>query len=173
MLALRVEAGAEDQSFEGNSMFTLFGINVTLTEEGYNNVESVLEAIFAFLLVLKTTSIEDHEKSYNELKQIKDTSFKFREEKNAADNVEELAVNMMYFEPNDIITGTDVLFGFDAELVRDLIERLNEKKFNLLFLTDKHEKYEKTEKWFGTEYDEVGKLRCTQTSQKCSFTLSF
>lgn len=91
---MRVEAGADDQGFEGNSMFTLFSIDVILTEEGLKNVEVVLEAIFSFLLLLKTTPIEDHEKAFNELKQIKDTSFKYREEKTSGDNVEEMAVNM-------------------------------------------------------------------------------
>lgn len=156
MLALRVEAGVDDQSFEGNSMFTLFAINITLTEDGFKNIEEVLKAIFSFLLLLKTTPITEHERAYTELKQIRDTSFKYREEKTASDNVEELAVSMMYYETDDIITGSDVFFGFDADVVQSLINGINNGKFNLLILTDKHEKYEKTEKWFGTEYDEVG-----------------
>ena len=157
---MRVEAGGEDQSYEGNSMFTLFSINVTLTMDGINNIEGVLEAIFSFLLLLKETSIEDHEKAFLELKQIKDTSFKYREEKTSTDNVEELAVNMMYYDYSDILTGPDILFTFDGTMVKDLIDRLNERKFNLLLLTDRHGKYEKTEKWFGTEYDEVGEFNC-------------
>lgn len=157
LLALLVEAGTDDQSFEGNSMFTLFYIGATLTEEGYKNIDTVLDAIFSFLLVLKKTSIEEHEKAYNELKQIKDTSFKFREEKSSTDNVEELAVNLMYYKAEDVINGNDIFFEFDGAIVQDLINRLNEKKFNLMILTDKHGKYEKTEKWFETEYDEVGK----------------
>lgn len=148
----------EDQSFEGNSMFTLFSINVTLTEDGFKHIEDVLAAIFSFLLLLKVTPVAEHEKAYMELKQIKDTSFKYREEKTATDNVEELAVNMMYYAAADILTGPDVFFEFDGAMVQDLIHRLNEGKFNLLFLTDKHGKYEKTEKWFGTEYDEVGEF---------------
>lgn len=139
-------------------MFSLFSINVTLTNEGILNVNDVLDAIFSFLLVLKETSIEDHEKAFMELKQIKDTTFKYREEKTATDNVEELAVNMMYYDHKDILTGPDILFKFDGALVQDLISRLNERKFNLLLLTDKHGKFEKTEKWFGTEYDEVGEF---------------
>lgn len=158
LLALRIEAGADDQSFEGNSMFTLFSINVTLTEDGYNKLEEVLRAIFSFLLLLKSTSIEEHEKCFMELKQIRDTSFKYREEKTSTDNVEELAVNMKYYEPRDILTGPDVYFKFDRKLTSELINDLNKLKFNVLLLTDKHEKYEKTEKWFGTEYDEIGKF---------------
>lgn len=91
-----------------------------------------------------------------ELKQIRDTSFKYREEKTSTDNVEEFAVNMKYYEERDILTGPDVFFEFDGQIIEKLIDKLNEQKFNLLLLTDKHEKYEKTEKWFGTEYDEIG-----------------
>jgi nardilysin len=161
LLALKVEAGADDQSFEGNSMFTLFSINVTLTEEGYMKLEDVLEAIFSFLLLLKSTPIEEHKKCFMELKQIRDTSFKFREEKTSTDNVEELAVSMKYYQPLDVITGSDIFFEFDSDLTSELIDKLNlnEGKFNLLLLTDKREKYEKTEKWFGTEYDETGELK--------------
>jgi hypothetical protein len=159
LLALHVEAGVDDQSFEGNSMFSLFSINITLTEEGIKHVEVVLEAIFSFLLMLKTTPIEEHRKAFMELKQIKDTSFKYREEKTSADNVEELAVNMMYFDERDILSGPDVLFEFDGALIQDWIDRLNERTFNLLLLTKKHDKYELTEKWFGTEYDEIGELK--------------
>lgn len=168
LLALRVEAGVEDQSYEGNSMFTLFSINVTLTEDGFKNIEVVLEAIFSFLLVLKATPIADHEKAFLELKQIKDTSFKYREEKTATDNVEEFAVNLMYYEACDVLCGSDIFFKFDGELIGDLIERLNERKFNLLLLTDKHEKYERTEKWFGTEYDVVGKFHAVSDLMKVS-----
>lgn len=158
LLALRVEAGTDDQSFEGNSMFSLFTIVTTLTENGLKNIETVLEAIFSYLLVLKETSIQDHEKAFMELKQIRDISFKYREEKTATENVEELAVSMKYYEENDLITGREQLLEFDANVTRDIIERLNKQNFNLLFLTDQHEKYEKTEKWFGTEYDEIGEL---------------
>lgn len=155
---MRIEAGAEDESFEGNSMFMLFAINVELTEEGLANIEAVLEAIFSFLLLLKVTPIADHEKAFMELKRIKDTSFKYREEKTSSENVEDLVVNLMYYTAPDVLNGSDILFEFDGAIVQDVIERLNQRKFNLLLLTDKHEKYEKTEKWFGTEYDEVGEF---------------
>lgn len=137
-------------------MFTLFFVGATLTEEGYEKIDVVLDAIFSFLLVLQNTSITDHEKAYNELKQIKDTTFKFREEKSSTDNVEELAVNMMYYKAEDMINGSDVFFEFDGAIVQELIDRLNEQRLNVMILTDKHSQYRKTEKWFGTEYDEVG-----------------
>lgn len=159
LLAIRLEAGAEDQSFEGNSMFTLFSINIILTDEGEKRADEVLSAVFSFLLLLKLTPIAEHERAYNELKQIRDTSFKYHEEKTSTDNVEQLAVGMMYYDASDIITGSDLFFGFDGELTKSLIDSLNDGRFNLLFLSDcTQRKHEKIEKWFGTEYDEAGEF---------------
>ncbi|CAG9807971.1 unnamed protein product [Chironomus riparius] len=155
LLALHVEAGVEDQSFEGNSLYTLFGIDILLTEKGYNNIEVVLQAIFSVLLMLKNTPFENHEKAYLELKKIRDTSFDYQEEKTSSENTEDYAVNMIYYDAPDIITGSDKFFHFDGKMVKELIEILNEGKFNLLILTDKHHQYPKIEKWFGTEYDEL------------------
>jgi nardilysin len=153
---LRVDAGADDQSFEGSSLYTLFGIEVLLTEKGYENVDQVLAAVFSALLMLKTTSIDQHEKSFNELKLLHDTSFDYREEKTSSDNTETLAVGMNYYEPQDIITGPEKYHSFDRTMVLKLIEILNAGKFNLTILTDKHDQYKSTEKWFGTEYEEIG-----------------
>jgi nardilysin len=153
---LSVSAGANDQAYEGNSLFTLFGIEILLTEKGYENMNKVLEAIFSTLLMLKSTPIDTLEETFNELKQIHDTSFDYSEEKQGSENAELFAVGMKYYEPQDIITGPDIYHNFDAEMITKLISVLNSGKFNLTLLTDKHDKYKFTEKWFGTEYDEMG-----------------
>lgn len=158
LLALHVEAGATDQSFEANSMFTLFAINILLTEKGYENIEEVLTAVFSVLKMLKETPITQHQKAFEELKQIRDTSFEFREEKPSGEYTEELSVNMMFYESEDIIGGADKFYDFDGEMISRLIGIMNEGKFNLLFLSNKHDQYRLTEKWFGTSYDEIGEL---------------
>lgn len=154
-------------------MFTLFSIEVTLTEKGYNNVDKVIEAIFAFLLLLKETSLPQHEKAFMELKKIKETAFKYREEKPSTSNVEELSVNMKYYNHRDIISGSDLYYEFDGPLVMEMIERLNEMKFNLILLTDKRKKFEKIESWFGTEYDEEGILSLQLHNYKICKKLNF
>lgn len=158
LLALRVEAGSEEHSFEGNSMFSLFSITITLTEEGYEKIDEVLEAIFAYLLLLKTTPFEELEKRFMELKSIKETQFRFVEEKAPSDNVEELVVNMKYYHPLDIIVGADVYTDYDPTMIMEVINRLNEGKFNLLILSNKHNSFPLNEKWFDTAYDIIGEL---------------
>jgi nardilysin len=153
-----VSAGATDQSFEGNSMFCLFGIDILLTELGYENINQVIAATFGVIKMLKDTPVEEHRKSFMELKQIRDTSFEFREEKHSGEYTEELAVNVMFYEAEDIIGGSDKFYEFDEKMTAQLIDTMNEGKFNMMILSDKHSSYKLTEKWFGTEYDEIGKF---------------
>lgn len=157
LLALKVKAKVGSQSFEGNSMFTFFTIEVNLTSKGFEDFDSVLKAIFAFLLLIKTTPIEEHKKRFNEFKEIKDVLFKYRKEKSPIENVQELAVNMKYFEEN-VLIGKEICPEFHAQIMQNLIATINERKFNLLIMSDKHQKYNKVEKWFGTEYAEVGEI---------------
>lgn len=158
MLALKVSAKVGSQSFEGNSLFTFFTIEVNLTSRGFQDFDNVLEAIFAFLLLIKNTSMEEHKRRYNEFKEIKDTLFRFRSEKSPIDNVQELAVNMRYFDNQDVIIGKEIYPEFSESIMKMVIKTVNSRSFNLLILSDKYHRYDKVEKWFGTEYAEVGKL---------------
>lgn len=156
-LALHIVAKIGVRNFEGNSMFTLFTIEVSLTRDGYENVGKVLEAIFSYLLIMKMTPMDEHRETFDEFKAIKETLFKYGKEKSVVENVQELVLNMKYFENNDIIAGREICDDFDECTLRKCIERLNDRRFNLLILSDKYQKYDKIEKWFETEYAEVGR----------------
>lgn len=158
LLALKVKAKVGHQSFEGNSMFTFFTVEVNLTSKGYQNFDNVLEIVFAFLLLLKATRIEDHKRRYEEFREIKDILFKYQKEKSSIEHVQELAVNMKYFSDVNVIVGKEICPEFDGKILKELIEKLNERKFNLLVVSDKYQKYDKTEKWFGTEFAELGEF---------------
>lgn len=158
LLALKVSAKVGSQSFEGNSMFTFFTIDLNLTSRGFENFDQVLKGIFAFLLLLKTTSMEEHEKRYEEFKDIKETLFKYRKEKSAIENVQEIAVNMRYFDDENILNGKEICHQFNGDILKNMIDKINERRFNLLILSEKYQNFDKTEKWFGTKYAEIGKL---------------
>lgn len=165
LLALKVKVKVGKQSFEGNFLFTFFTIEVNLTSKGFEDFDNVLEAIFAFLLLLKTTPMVEHKKRYQEFKEIKETLFKYRKEKSTVENVQELAVNMRYFKDEDVIIGNEMCPEFDEKLMMQSIDGINKRNFNLLVLSDKYQKYNKVETWFGTEYAEVGKIfHCTDFS---------
>ena len=154
-LAHHITAKIGARSFEGNSMFTLFTIEISLTREGLEDLHSVLDAIFAYLFIIKMTPIEEHKEIYGEFREIRETLMRYRQEKSAIENVQELAVNMKYFNDFDVIIGRELCPEFDAKIMKRMIDKINDSRFNLMILSDEYPKYDKIEKWFGTEYAEV------------------
>ncbi|XP_063708723.1 nardilysin-like [Culicoides brevitarsis] len=153
LLALEVRAGIDFSGFEHNSMYSLFMINIVLTDFGLENVEKVLSAVFSYLTLLEKSEIS--EKLFKELQQIEANSFKFQTEKQAIDNVEEFVVNIKYYEPQDILAGANLHYEFGEKDIREMIEALNERTFNVMITTTKPVagiEYNCREKWFGTEY---------------------
>lgn len=156
-LALHIAAKIGGRNFEGNSMFTFFTIEVSLTRYGYEDLTRVVDAIFGYLFIIKMTPMDEHKEVFAEFKEINDTLFNYRKEKPLLENVQELALNMRYFKDEDVIVGKEVCPEFDEQVLKKFIDRINDKRFNLMVLSDNYPKYDKTEKWFGTEYAEVGK----------------
>ncbi|XP_049291275.1 nardilysin-like isoform X2 [Anopheles funestus] len=154
-LALDVHTGASS-GFEKNSLYTLFTTSITMTDHGLQNVEQILKAVYSFIRLLKFQG--PVEWIFKELQELEATSFRYRKEKEASDNVEELVVNMRYYPPEHIITGSELYFKYDPSEIWTIINNLNEPKFNLMISSTKpfrNVTYNRTETWFGTEYVEL------------------
>lgn len=155
-LAIHISAKIGSRNFEGNSMFTFFTIEVSLTKDGLEDIESVLDAIFSYLFLIKITPIDEHKEIFQEFKEIKTSNFNYRNERAQIENVQELAVNMKYFEDQDIVLGREFCQEFNEVIIKKTIAGINDQRFNLMILCDHYQKFEKIEPWFGTEYAEVG-----------------
>ncbi|XP_053669119.1 nardilysin-like [Anopheles marshallii] len=154
-LALDVHTGASS-GFEKNSLYTLFTTSITMTDHGLENVEQILTAVYSFIRLLKLQG--PVEWIFKELQELEATSFRYRKEKEASDNVEELVVNMRYYPPEHIITGSELYFKYDPSEIWTVINNLNEPKFNVMISSTKpfrNVTYNRTEAWFGTEYVEL------------------
>jgi nardilysin len=157
-LALNVVAKIGARNFEGNSLFTFFTIEAGLTRDGYENISSVLDAIFSYLLIIKMTPMEIHRETFEQFREVKEILFKYRKEKQQLENVQELALNMMHCKDEDIVVGKEIFNDFDEGSLRKFIELINDRRFNLLILSDQYQKYDKLEPWFGTQYAVEGKI---------------
>uniref|UniRef100_A0A182M321 Nardilysin n=1 Tax=Anopheles culicifacies TaxID=139723 RepID=A0A182M321_9DIPT len=158
-LALDVHTGASS-GFEKNSLYTLFTTSITMTDHGLDNVDEILKAVYSFVRLLKRQG--PIEWIFKELQELEATSFRYRKEKEASDNVEELVVNMRYYPPEHIITGSELYFKYDPSEIWAVINNLNEPKFNLMISSTKpfrNVTYNRTETWFGTEYVELGMVQ--------------
>lgn len=140
-------------NLRGNSKFCMPTIGVALTESGAKNIKKILEAIFSYLLMIKETPIEEHRRLYNERKEKKEVDFKFHKERNAVSNVQS---NIMTF---DVYKDADILRGsyqsFDAQIVADMIDFLNQRKFHLMIMDNEHQTFSKKTKFFLGEYEEA------------------
>lgn len=65
-LALSISLNIESNSFGSNSLFSLVSVIVNLTDEGFENIEKILETIFSYVLMIKETSMEEHGRCYEE-----------------------------------------------------------------------------------------------------------
>lgn len=156
-LAINLSANIGNRSFEGNSMFTLFTIEVGLSKDGHENIDSILKAIFSYLYLIKITTLEKHKEYFEEFRQIEITKFNYAKEKPSYDNVQNLALNMKYFNDRDVVIGQKLCPEMNESTLKYMIDRINDARFNLLILTDNYKEFNKIEPWFQTEYAEIGR----------------
>lgn len=154
-LAITISLEVDSRAFEANSMFALVKVTVQLTDFGLQNIDKILEAIFAYLAMIKETPVEDHRRLYSEYKEKTELHFKFHKEGEASDNVVTGSLGMKYFENVDIIRGHELYQEFDEKVIFDVIKAMNERKFNMIIVHDSHENFDKKEKHFGIEYEEL------------------
>ena len=75
----------------------MFPINITLTKEGYDNIDKVVQAVFGYLEMMMKEG--PNQRIYKEIQKIEDLDFAFREEKQPSENVENLCENMQFYPP--------------------------------------------------------------------------
>ena len=152
--ALSLTAGNAGDGFELNSTFSMFPLVITLTKQGYDNIEKVVQAVFAYLDML----VEEgpNERIFNEIKKIEDLDFAFQEESQPNENVESLCENMPFFPPERYLDGDDLLFTYDPQLLRQCTEAFLREKVNIFVRAKENESLtlDKTEPWFGTRYSQ-------------------
>lgn len=157
-LAINLWAKIGNRSFEGNSMFTFFTIEVGLSKDGHENIPAILKAIFSYLYLIKTTSLTRHNEYFEEFKQIKVNNFNYSKDKPSYENVQNLALNMKYFNDRDIVVGQKLCPELNETMLQCMIDRINDGRFNLLILSDSYNEFNKSEPWFLTDYAEIGRF---------------
>jgi secreted Zn-dependent insulinase-like peptidase len=130
-------------------------LDLELTDVGAQNIDKILEAIFSYLLMMKVAPRTELERLYQQEMKMQKTRFKFLNEGTATHTVKMLSSSMFYHDEVDIIRANELFLTFDINLIQDTIEMLNQRNFNLLLIDDKHETFDKKEKYYDVEYQEV------------------
>ena len=152
---LVMSCGAEARSDSSHSLFTL---SFSLTNHGLQNIDEIMKAISSYCYLLQQTTMEDHEKLFNNLKELKDVDLKYIKEYQEVMNVQTYSMAMKTFSDENILIGGLSFVKFDGVAISELIEILNDTKFNVFLNSKDYDHFDKKEKWYGTEYASVGEL---------------
>jgi nardilysin len=136
-----------------SSLFSVFSLLVFLTKKGLEKVEDVVDAVGSYILLIEKSGVD--KSIFNRFKGIRDIKFRFAEESSVRSIVTDSVKGMVLYEPKDIITGEELFFEFDEDLLKSVAKVFNDRKFNTVILTQNYENFDKQEKWSGARYAEV------------------
>lgn len=150
--ATEVESGHSYNGFELNTTATQFVVNLTLTDQGLDQFEEVLLAVFQYIHMLQAKGVQ--KRYFDEMKTIEETKFRFKEKGDPMDYVERVSENMQLFSPEDVLNGRDFLYEYDPELIAKCLANLRADNC-CVFLSSKQlaEKCDKQDvKWTPVKY---------------------
>ncbi|XP_006879735.1 PREDICTED: nardilysin isoform X2 [Elephantulus edwardii] len=149
--ALALFGGNGETGFEQNSTYSVFSISITLTDEGYEHFYEVAHTVFQYLKMLQKLGPE--KRIFEEIQKIEDNEFHYQEQTDPVEYVENMCENMQLYPRQDFLTGDQLLFEYNPEVIAEALNQLVPQKANLVLLSGANEgKCDLKEKWFGTQY---------------------
>jgi len=112
----------------------MFIISMSLTETGLKQQDEVINAVFAYINLLKQNDL--NEMYFTEQKQLSEIAFKFQEKVPALSYVRSLSSALHEFSAQDILSAPYKLNKFDKELISDYLHLLTPD--NLLAVSYTH-----------------------------------
>ena len=122
-LVTHISAGVAQNDGESRSTIGyMFNVTFMLTEAGLKfgtDGFGIVEYLFAYINLIKKRGPQKW--IWDEIAAAARMKFKFAEEEDAQDYVQELAVNLRLYEPEDILEGDYLHEVWDPELVKDIL----------------------------------------------------
>ncbi|XP_039667966.1 LOW QUALITY PROTEIN: nardilysin-like [Perca fluviatilis] len=145
--------GNSETGFDQNTTYSIFSISITLTNQGYQNFYQVVHLVFQYLKMLQT--LGPQQRIYEEIQKIEANEFHYQEQTDPIEFVENICENMQLFPKEDFLTGDQLMFEFDPQVISAALSPLTPDRANLLLLSPENEGHcPLREKWFGTCYSE-------------------
>ncbi|KAA1068439.1 Insulinase (Peptidase M16) [Puccinia graminis f. sp. tritici] len=138
----------------GVTGFDLFKITLDLTANGLENYKQVVQIIFAYLDLLKSTPPQEW--AFKEQALLSETRFRFKSPSPPSSYVTSLATWLRRPCPKEkVISSVYLTDRFDAELIQKHLELVRPENCRILLGTQTAlpgVTYDSKEQWYGTEY---------------------
>uniref|UniRef100_A0AAY4A776 Nardilysin n=1 Tax=Denticeps clupeoides TaxID=299321 RepID=A0AAY4A776_9TELE len=149
--ALALFGGNSETGFDQNTTYSIFSISITLTDEGFQNFYQVTHLVFQYMKMLQT--LGPQQRIYEEIQKIEANEFHYQEQTDPIEYVEDICENMQLFPKEDFLTGDQLMFEYNPQVISSALALLTPDRANLLLLSPEHKGIcPMREKWFGTEY---------------------
>eukprot|EP00521_Asterionellopsis_glacialis_P009710 CAMPEP_0195288988 /NCGR_PEP_ID=MMETSP0707-20130614/5445_1 /TAXON_ID=33640 /ORGANISM="Asterionellopsis glacialis, Strain CCMP134" /LENGTH=1193 /DNA_ID=CAMNT_0040348939 /DNA_START=96 /DNA_END=3677 /DNA_ORIENTATION=+ len=140
------------------SDFSLFSLTVSLTKKGMDQKDRVLDLVFEWIALISKTPHDVLEKYHQELCQISNTNFKFRENGDPTDFCSSASELLFQYKPEELLVGSSRTGEYDPKVFEAFMERLTPEHVMITELNSdlKVENPEEwlVEKWYGATYQE-------------------
>ncbi|MCH2158728.1 MAG: insulinase family protein [Oleiphilaceae bacterium] len=127
----------------------MFIISMSLTEKGLKQQDEVINAVFAYINLLKQNDL--NEMYFTEQKQLSEIAFKFQEKVPALSYVRSLSSALHEFSAQDILSAPYKLNKFDKELISDYLHLLTPDNL-LVSVKAKDLETDQETQWFKAPY---------------------
>ncbi|XP_026843261.1 nardilysin [Drosophila persimilis] len=115
-----LHAGIDETGFNLHSMHSFFKVDIGLTDEGFQHIDQVLSATFAYLKVFSNCSSGSLRQLYEQQQKSKVAEFRLPDRIDKHD-VDELVFKSKYYPPKDILTARELYFDTDEQHLSVLI----------------------------------------------------
>jgi insulysin len=142
------------------SDFSLFTLTLSLTPEGMKHHHKVLDLVFEWIALLRNTDEATLKAHHDQLRQMADHNFQFRENGDATDfcsSAAELLFDYTY-EPAKLLVGPTHAGEYNAKVGRAFLDRMTPEHAIITIINSDFSTMEenyKTEPWYKAKYRDV------------------
>ena len=149
---LRAEGWITNLSAGGGasgSNFKDFNINIQLTAKGHEYVNDVIHACFRYVSLIRDEGLI--EALYAERRQMVSLAFLFPETLRPVDLASQLAVNVLHYKPEHVISGDYRMDSLNTAFAKKLLHHMRPESTRITVI-HKDVPTNRTSKWYGAEY---------------------
>ena len=141
------------------SDFSLFTLTLSLTPLGMKNQDKILELAFQWITLIRETPPERMKQYHDELRQISETNFRFRENGDPTDFCSSAAELLFSSDPAQLLIGSSRVGEYDPEIASAFWDRIRPANAMISIMNsdlsvDNPPERWKKEKWYGAQYRE-------------------
>ncbi|XP_049939528.1 insulin-degrading enzyme [Schistocerca serialis cubense] len=135
----------------GSRGFGFFVINVDLTEEGIEYVDSIVELVFQYINMLKKEGPKQW--IFEEYRDIMTMHFRFKDKEMPQNHASTTAQNLNEYPLEEVLSGHYLITEWKPELIKMVMDYLTPQNIRIAVVGRKFEELvDQTEKWYGTKY---------------------